>query len=106
MIKDKKHKSQKAIISEYCERHVETAAEISKALNIPRGSTAKAVYELRHSGQLIELFRAWCPLTRRKAAYLTTNIHLINRLNGMVRIDKGTGSGRGTNTNHSTNWIL
>lgn len=65
--------SQKQTILRYLREHTVTASMLSAATGIPQKNICRAKRALEKAGQLWEVEKKPCLLTRRAAFYLTTN---------------------------------
>ena len=60
-------------VYEYLKENCATATMAAVALNIYRPSLCRRKRTLEINGQLAEIKQAYCIITKRKAAYLSTN---------------------------------
>lgn len=66
-------------VYEYLQGHCATATMTAKALNIYRPNLCRRKRALEKAGQLIEVKKGICQITKRKAVYLTTNPVLFSK---------------------------
>lgn len=76
--------NQKEIFAQFLKEHTATATMSSVATGIPQKNICRYKRELEDEGRLVVLFKRLCPITKFRAAYLSTNPDLINPSNPNV----------------------
>ena len=62
----------------YLQNHIATNSMASKATGIAQKNLCRYKREFQKAGQLFEVYKGICELTKFRATYLTTNPELIN----------------------------
>ena len=71
--KDSENQSQMEVIFQYLQKNVATASMVAEATNIPQKNICRYKREFEKDGNLAQVYKAYCKVTRHVAWYITTD---------------------------------